>query len=60
MSTIEEMKFRIAELYQELHELENAEPCLANLKRVQEIESQANAIRMAIRHKKQQLGLRVA
>ena len=60
METIAQMKLKLAELYQELHELESAEPNLDNLKRVKEIESTANAIRMAIRHTKQKLGLHVA
>ena len=60
METIAQMKLKLAELYQELNELESAEPNLGNLKRVREIESTANAIKMAIRHTKRKFGLHVA
>lgn len=60
MVTIKLMKIRIAELYQELNRLEKAGYTPENLERVREIEKQANALKMAIRHKQVALGLHVA
>jgi len=60
MVTIKLMKLRIDELYQELNRLEKAGPSPENLSRVRDIEKQANALKMAILHKKRSLGLYIA
>ena len=60
MVTINLMKLRIAELYQELNRLEKEGYTPANLERVRNIEKAANEIRTAIKHKMCVLGLRVA
>ena len=60
MVTIKLMKLRIQELYQELNSLEKAGYTKENLDRVNEIKKQAEAIKVAIRHTQQKLGLKVA
>lgn len=60
MVTIKLMKIRIAELYQELNRLEKAGYSEENLARVCEIEEQAKALTIAIKHMQRKLGLHVA
>lgn len=57
MAIIEQMKLRIAELYQELNRLEKSGYTPENLARVHEIEKQAKDLKMAISHKKKAIGL---
>lgn len=57
MVTIKMMKLKIAELYQELNELEKAGYTPENLERVREIEEQAKRLKVAIQHKQRALGL---
>lgn len=58
MCMIKEINLKIAELYQELNRLEKAGYSPENLKRVRDIQKQANDLAMARRMRQRQLGLR--
>jgi len=58
MCMIKEINLKIAELYQELNRLEKAGYSPENLKRVRNIQKQANDLAMARRMRQRQLGLR--
>ena len=58
MSFIEEVNLKIAELYQELHQIEKAGYSPENIKRLDAIKKQTNELKIAIRMRQRQLGLR--
>jgi len=58
MGKIDAMKLRINELYQEISLLKKEDPTPENLEKIRKLDRQIAELRIAIQHRRNQIGLR--